>query len=105
MKKILLVVLPLLMILLSACGEKVPTVPVETTFSVQGMTCQNCVDGITGAVNKLPGVESCVVDLAAATAVVTIIPKKFPPSKSKSASINSDLKPPCPPLNNRGWPV
>jgi copper chaperone len=38
-----------------------------TTYAVEGMSCQHCVDAITGEVTKVPGVRAVRVDLAAKT--------------------------------------
>jgi P-type Cu+ transporter len=43
---------------------------VRTTLSVGGMTCDNCVRHVEEALAGIPGVRA-MVDLAAATAVVT----------------------------------
>lgn len=40
------------------------------TFSVTGMTCQNCVRHVTEALAHLPGVGSVRVDLAGASAEI-----------------------------------
>ncbi len=39
-------------------------------FDVKGMTCDNCVQHVTKAVQELPGVKSVKVDLASNSAVV-----------------------------------
>lgn len=41
-----------------------------TTLTVDGMSCQHCVQAVTKAVQALPGVTDVQVDLAAKTAVV-----------------------------------
>ena len=41
-----------------------------TVYSVNGMTCQHCVNAITSEVSAVPGVESVEVDLAAKTVTV-----------------------------------
>ncbi|TAM56255.1 heavy-metal-associated domain-containing protein [bacterium] len=40
------------------------------TISVHGMTCQNCVRHVTGALQALPGVRSVHVDLAGSSAAI-----------------------------------
>jgi hypothetical protein len=40
------------------------------TFAVEGMTCSHCVETVTRALSRSPGVESANVDLDAKTAVV-----------------------------------
>lgn len=42
-----------------------------TVYSVNGMTCQHCVNAITNEVSAVPGVESVEVDLAAKTVTVS----------------------------------
>lgn len=42
-----------------------------TVYSVNGMTCQHCVNAITTEVSAVPGVESVEVDLAAKTVTVS----------------------------------
>lgn len=42
-----------------------------TNLSVEGMTCQGCVDKVESAVKKVDGVESVDVDLQSNTAKVT----------------------------------
>jgi len=56
---------------LTAAGcERAAAPPVTTVFDVQGMTCESCVEGITGSISLVDGVQSVTVDLYAATAVV-----------------------------------
>lgn len=70
MKQLLLI---LCFLTFAACKQE--SAPPETvTLQITGMTCQNCVDGITSAVSKLPGVTNCVVDLEGESAVVTYVP-------------------------------
>ncbi len=40
-------------------------------FSVEGMSCEHCVNAITGEVSKVAGVSGVDVDLAANTVTVT----------------------------------
>ena len=40
----------------------------QTTFSVAGMTCENCVRHVTDALLKIPGVSTVAVDLKAHSA-------------------------------------
>ena len=40
------------------------------TYDVGGMSCQHCVDAITGEVTKVAGVRDVLVDLAAGTVTV-----------------------------------
>lgn len=48
------------------------TTPVH--LDVEGMTCQNCVKHVTGALEGVPGVKSTKVDLASKTAQVKARP-------------------------------
>ena len=41
------------------------------TYSVDGMTCQHCVNAVTGEVTKVAGVEDVAIDLGAKTVTVT----------------------------------
>lgn len=41
------------------------------TYSVEGMSCQHCVNAITSEVTKVAGVADVAVDLAAKTVTVT----------------------------------
>lgn len=43
----------------------------QTTLSVEGMTCTNCVRHVTEALLKVPGVTAAVVDLPAESAIVS----------------------------------
>jgi copper chaperone len=43
---------------------------VTATYTVEGMTCQHCVNAVTEEVAKLPGVQQVAVDLQ--TGVVTV---------------------------------
>jgi copper chaperone CopZ len=52
---------------LLACREP-RTLRVE--LSVQGMTCESCVQAIEHTLGKQPGVSKCEVDLAAGKAIV-----------------------------------
>lgn len=36
---------------------------VETTYKVQGMTCEHCVNAVTGELTKIDGVTSVAIDL------------------------------------------
>ena len=42
----------------------------ETKLIVTGMTCQNCANHVRHALEKVPGVTSAIVDLAAGSAIV-----------------------------------
>ena len=43
-------------------------------LGVGGMTCDDCVVHVTGALESVPGVQAATVDLAARSAVVTARP-------------------------------
>jgi copper chaperone len=47
-------------------------------INVDGMSCQHCIDAITGAVSPLPGVDSVAVDLGAKTVTVEHDPAVSP---------------------------
>lgn len=44
----------------------------KVTLRVTGMTCGGCVQNVTQALEKIPGVVSAEVDLAAGRAVITL---------------------------------
>lgn len=44
--------------------------PVQTAYTVTGMTCGHCVQAVTGELSQLPGVREVQVDLP--TGVVTV---------------------------------
>jgi copper chaperone len=41
------------------------------TYTVDGMSCQHCVDAITGEVTRVDGVSGVTVDLAAKSVTAT----------------------------------
>ena len=41
------------------------------TYTVEGMTCQHCVNAVSGEVGQLPGVSDVAVDLDGGTVTVT----------------------------------
>ncbi|WP_370947464.1 heavy-metal-associated domain-containing protein [Amycolatopsis sp. cg5] len=43
----------------------------ETTFAVEGMTCQHCVASVTEEVSALDGVTAVQVDLASGALTIT----------------------------------
>jgi copper chaperone len=47
-------------------------------INVYGMSCQHCIDAITGALTPLPGVDSVAVDLDAKTVTVDHDPAQSP---------------------------
>jgi copper chaperone len=44
---------------------------VVTTYVVKGMTCEHCVNAVTGEIEALQGVRDVRVDLSAGTVAVT----------------------------------
>jgi copper chaperone len=44
---------------------------VTNTYSVAGMTCDHCVNAVTGELNRLPGVHEVQVDLSSGSVAVT----------------------------------
>jgi copper ion binding protein len=44
---------------------------ITSTYAVEGMSCQHCVDAVTAEVGRLAGVEQVQVDLAAGAVTVT----------------------------------
>jgi len=44
------------------------------TYTVEGMTCQHCVNAVTGEVGRLAGVKDVAVDLNQGTVTVTAEP-------------------------------
>ena len=48
-------------------GHGTPT----RTYTVEGMTCQHCVNAVTDEVGRVPGVTGVAVDLASKTLTVT----------------------------------
>lgn len=44
---------------------------VSTTYAVSGMSCQHCVDAVTGELSKLDPVEAVQVDLGSGAVTVT----------------------------------
>lgn len=46
-------------------------VTMNKTLSIEGMSCNHCVDHVKNALTEVSGVESAMVDLATKSAVVT----------------------------------
>jgi copper chaperone len=44
---------------------------ITRTYTVEGMTCQHCVNAVTDEVGRLPGVTDVAVDLNQGTVTVT----------------------------------
>jgi len=61
---------------------------IETkTFSVEGMTCQNCVKAVENTLGKIDGVQKYKVDLKKGEAVV-----EFDPNKVNSETIEKKFE-------------
>jgi copper chaperone len=45
--------------------------PVQTTYTVSGMTCGHCVNSVRAEVSQIPGVTEVNVDLASGAVTVT----------------------------------
>ncbi|MDR0876138.1 MAG: copper chaperone CopZ [Clostridiales Family XIII bacterium] len=56
-------------------------------IKVEGMSCEHCVNAVSGAVSAVDGVDSVDVDLAAGTATVT-----YDPDKTTLAQIGSEIE-------------
>jgi copper chaperone CopZ len=54
-------------------------------FTIEGMMCQGCADNVTGAIAKIPGVQSAKVSLAGKRAVVVADPSRTPSDKIEAA--------------------
>ncbi len=54
-------------------------------FTVEGMSCQGCVDAITDVLTKIPGVKSAKVSLQDKRAVVVATPSEVPTEKILAA--------------------
>jgi copper chaperone CopZ len=44
---------------------------VTSTYTVTGMTCEHCVQAVTGELSALPGVDAVQVDLGSGAVTVT----------------------------------
>lgn len=44
---------------------------VSATYNVSGMSCQHCVDAVSGEISKLEPVQAVAVDLSAGAVTVT----------------------------------
>jgi len=47
------------------------TMSVSATYNVSGMSCQHCVDAVSGELSKLEPVQTVAVDLSAGAVTVT----------------------------------
>ncbi len=64
-----------------------PSSATTREFAVEGMMCQGCVETVTAAITKLPGVHSAKVSLDDKKAVVVVDPQT--PSQKIEAAINA----------------
>jgi copper chaperone CopZ len=46
---------------------------VTTTYTVTGMTCEHCVQAVTGELTALPGVDAVRIDLGTGAVTVTSV--------------------------------
>jgi len=70
----------------TACGRPgaPPAAPPQTEtalLQVNGMTCDNCVQGISGTLKQLPGIGEFAVSLEDATAQISYNPKVLNPEQ------------------------
>ena len=80
MNSIRLLPAALLLLLIPACS-KAPAEPQTTEITVEGMTCEACVNAITGALTELPGVSTTRVSLEDGTATVVHDPAAVTPEQ------------------------
>ena len=57
----------------------------KTTIKIEGMSCDHCVQAVTGAVSALPGISSVRVDLEGGSAAVEYDPARSDIQKIKAA--------------------
>ena len=60
---------------------------VKTVLSVEGMSCEHCVNAVTKAVGALPGVSGVTVELSANTVAV-----EYEPSLTTVGEIASEIE-------------
>jgi copper chaperone len=73
---------------IGGCSKQGPAQASDTParlFAVEGMSCQGCVDSVTGAIVKLPSVTSAKVSLAEKKAVVVADPAQVPDARIEAA--------------------
>lgn len=68
---------------LAACAA--PAEPRTTRFTVGGMVCHSCEQGICAEVQKLDGVLGCTADHVAGSAEIRHDPAKAPPEAIAAA--------------------
>ena len=85
MKRVMRNTLLLAMIILSlaACKQNKPVNQADTSFkpvvvelSVTGMMCQGCVETVRSSIAQLQGIDTVIVSLEKANAIVTFRPQK-----------------------------
>jgi uncharacterized protein len=71
----------------SESQKAAPGTDASTTrqFTIEGMTCQGCVDSVTSALKQIPGVQSASVSLKDKRAVVVASPSEVPTEKILAA--------------------
>ncbi|MCC5849814.1 MAG: heavy-metal-associated domain-containing protein [Verrucomicrobia bacterium] len=73
----------LLLLGLTACGNvgSEPVTPETVEFSVKGMTCENCVNGIQHTLSRIDGFMESNIDLESESARITYDPAKITPTQ------------------------
>lgn len=85
MKKTGIVVLGLVLLLMLSYAALTSAKTEKTEIVVKGMTCDNCVAAVTGALEKIDGVKNASVDLKSGKAVVEYEAGKTTLDKLESA--------------------
>ncbi len=81
--KLLLPLFSLFALILSSCSQA-PADIQTVTVDVKGMTCENCVNGITTAMNDLPGMQTCSISLEDERATITLDANTLTPDQAVS---------------------
>lgn len=55
----------------SSSDHEETTMSVSATYNVSGMSCQHCVEAVSGELSKLEPVQTVAVDLSAGAVTVT----------------------------------
>jgi copper chaperone len=86
-KKTLPLVLLLLAVALASCGGGAvqPSVPINVTFEVEGMTCGSCEKGIVSALMALDGVSSANATHSTGVVEATVDPSRSTPEQMAAA--------------------
>jgi len=74
-----------LALIVGCCPQSTCTTTAGREFSVQGMSCDGCVQTVTAALTKIPGVQSAKVSLEEKKAVVVADPAQVPSEKIVAA--------------------